>query len=58
MEGGERMVDMEIFQLIGNFGFPIALAVYLLVRFEAKIDGLKHAINHLADNLAGLKNNK
>jgi len=52
------MVDMEIFQLIGNFGFPIALAVYLLVRFEAKIDGLKHAINHLADHLAGLKNNK
>lgn len=49
---------MEIFQLIGNFGFPMALAVYLLVRFEVKIDGLKKSIDNLSNNLAVLKNSK
>lgn len=32
---------------IGNFGFPLVLAVYLLLRFEKKIESLTEAINQL-----------
>ncbi|TKI67818.1 YvrJ family protein [Lysinibacillus mangiferihumi] len=49
------MVETEVFQLIGNFGFPIAITIYLLVRFEGKIEGLRNAIDNLTDHLAGLK---
>lgn len=29
---------------IGNYGFPIAVSVYLLVRIEKKLDDLTEAI--------------
>lgn len=41
---GESLV-----QLIGNFGFPIAVTIYLLHRFERKIEALEVAIRTLAD---------
>lgn len=31
----------------GNLGFPALLAIYLLVRFESKLDNLTRAIEHL-----------
>jgi len=34
--------------LIGNVGFPIAVAGYLLVRMEAKLDKLTEAISGLS----------
>ena len=37
---------------VGNFGFPLVLAVYLLLRFEKKIESLTEAIydlKHVAD---------
>ena len=34
--------------LITNTGFPIAVASYLLIRFETKIDGLSKAISDLS----------
>lgn len=34
--------------LITNAGFPIAVASYLLIRFENKIDALSQAINTLS----------
>ncbi|KRT87132.1 MULTISPECIES: YvrJ family protein [Bacillus] len=37
----------EIITAVGNFGFPLVLAVYLLLRFEKKIESLTEAINHL-----------
>ncbi|WP_445491494.1 YvrJ family protein [Niallia sp. 03133] len=37
----------EIVKLIGNFGFPIVITVYLLYRFEQKIDKLETAIVEL-----------
>ena len=49
------MLETEIFQLIGNSGFPIAITIYLLVRFERKKEGLKDSIDNFADHLAGLK---
>ena len=31
-------------QLIGNTGFPIAIAVYLLLRVEKRLEELKNAV--------------
>lgn len=43
------MLDEQSFvQLVGNFGFPIVITMYLLHRFEKKIEGLEHAIQSLA----------
>jgi hypothetical protein len=33
--------------LVTNVGFPIAVATYLLIRFESKIDGLTQSIDQL-----------
>ncbi|MFF2178040.1 YvrJ family protein [Lysinibacillus sp. NPDC058147] len=35
--------------LIGNFGFPIAITVYLFIRFERKIDKLETTIKELSE---------
>ncbi|MFA5384794.1 MAG: YvrJ family protein [Eubacteriales bacterium] len=37
-----------ILQAIGNVGFPIAVAAYLLVRIENKLEGLAASITSLA----------
>ncbi|WP_214483060.1 YvrJ family protein [Bacillus sp. SM2101] len=42
---------VEFIPLIGNFGFPIALVVYLLIRFENKIESLEQSINNLAESM-------
>lgn len=43
-------VDMAtLVSFIGNFGFPLVLAVYLLLRFEKKIELLTQAINDLKE---------
>ncbi|MCM3006829.1 YvrJ family protein [Priestia koreensis] len=33
--------------MIGNFGFPIAITIYLFIRFEKKIEKLEVAITDL-----------
>jgi len=38
----------EIIQIVQNVGFPIAIAMYLLVVFGAKIDRLSDAVEKLA----------
>ncbi len=38
----------EILVSFGNFGFPMVVSVYLLVRVEQKIDSLSLSINSLA----------
>ncbi|MFJ7408945.1 MULTISPECIES: YvrJ family protein [unclassified Lysinibacillus] len=35
--------------IIGNFGFPIALTVYLFIRFEKKLENLELSINKLSE---------
>lgn len=35
--------------ILGNFGFPIAITIYLFVRFEKKIDKLELAITELGE---------
>ena len=40
--------------LIGNFGFPIAITVYLFIRFERKIDKLEAVIMELSEVIKSL----
>ncbi|MBJ7950111.1 YvrJ family protein [Bacillus cereus group sp. N24] len=35
--------------LIGNYGFPIALTIYLLIRFEKKLEKLTDSIIELKE---------
>ena len=37
----------QVTTLIENLGFPIVLSIYLLIRFEKKIDSLNESINAL-----------
>lgn len=39
----------NILQAVGNVGFPIAVAAYLLVRIESKLEALAASITWLAE---------
>lgn len=41
----------QIFAMIENLGFPIVLSMYLLIRFEKKIDSLNQTINTLNETI-------
>lgn len=41
----------EMFNHIANFGFPMVLSIYLLVRLEGKIDNLSASIQKLSLSL-------
>jgi hypothetical protein len=45
---------IDLVQIIGNVGFPIVITIYLLHRFEKKIESLEYAVQ----TLANLVNNK
>lgn len=42
------MDNQALVGIIQNFGFPIAISLYLLVRMEKKIDLLSNSISELA----------
>jgi len=42
----------EMVKFIGNFGFPIALSVYLLVRIEGKLTEIYKSITELGKAVA------
>lgn len=42
----------ELLKAIANWGFPIVVSVYLLVRIETKIDQLETAIKELSLTIA------
>ncbi|MES9699973.1 MULTISPECIES: YvrJ family protein [Bacillus] len=44
--------------LIGNFGFPLVLATYLLLRMERKIESLTDAINELHNYIESERKSK
>lgn len=44
----------EIISQVANFGFPIVLSVYLLVRVESKLEKLTESINELSKNIASM----
>jgi len=39
----------DIVVLIGNFGFPVAVSIYLLVRLEGKLETLTESIHSLSE---------
>lgn len=54
--GKEETIRMdEIFKLVGNFGFPIVVSAYLLVRIEGKLGELTQSITELAKAIAIIK---
>ncbi|HHV81359.1 TPA: YvrJ family protein [bacterium] len=42
----------ELLKAIANWGFPIVVSVYLLVKIEAKLDALEQAIKDLSLTIA------
>ncbi|PFA68119.1 YvrJ family protein [Bacillus sp. AFS015802] len=45
-------MDYSVFvQLLGNFGFPIAVTLFLLVKLEKKLEQLELAIHALSKSL-------
>jgi len=42
----------EIWVQVGNYGFPMLVAIYLLVRVERKLDALTAAITRLEQVLS------
>jgi hypothetical protein len=42
----------DFLKAIANLGFPIAVATYLLIRIEGKLDNLSSSINQLATILS------
>ncbi|MDB4896158.1 MAG: YvrJ family protein [Firmicutes bacterium] len=46
----------ELLKAIGNFGFPMVVSVYLLIRVEARLDRLANSITELDAGLRSLQN--
>lgn len=44
--------------IIGNFGFPIAITIYLFIRFERKLGDLEKVITNLSETIKQLTNNQ
>lgn len=44
----------DIISQVANFGFPIVLSVYLLVRVEGKLEKLTESINELSKTIASM----
>lgn len=42
----------ELLKAIANWGFPMVISVYLLVRIESKLDSLEQAIKELSLTIA------
>jgi hypothetical protein len=47
-------LSMDLLTTINNVGFPIAVSVYLLVRFEGKLEALTLSINDLSTTIKNL----
>lgn len=45
----------NIATMIANLGFPIAISIYLLIRIEAKMQGLTDSINELSKNILNIR---
>lgn len=49
--------EVDLFQMIGNFGFPIVITIYLFHRFEKKIERLEQVIQELSKVISSNKTN-
>lgn len=41
----------EILKAVSNYGFPMVVAIYLLIRFETKLDSLATCITELNQSI-------
>jgi hypothetical protein len=46
-----------LYTTVANLGFPIAIAFYLLIRVEAKLETLTTSINNLSINIEKFNRN-
>lgn len=44
----------DLIEVVGNFGFPIAVTAYLLVRIESKLSQLTESIHQLTTAIKGM----
>ena len=49
------METTEVFSFIKDFGFPVVLSWFLLVRMENKLAGLTEVIGELSCNIATMR---
>ena len=49
------MDTTEVFSFIKDFGFPVVLSWFLLVRMEDRLAGLTEVIGELSCNIAALR---
>ena len=49
------METAEVFSFIKDFGFPVVLSWFLLVRVENKLAGLTDVIGELSCNIAAMR---
>ncbi|MDI7740729.1 YvrJ family protein [Lysinibacillus fusiformis] len=49
------MLDEQLINLICNNGFPIVVSIYLLLRFERKIECLEQSIQDLRVEMYSLR---
>ncbi len=55
MKRGRDMETTELFSFIKDFGFPVVLSWFLLVRMENKLAGLTEVIGELSCNIAAMR---
>lgn len=48
----------ELFKLITNYGFPVVVSIYLLVRLENRIASLEKSIIILTEKIENLADRK
>ncbi|MDD7762221.1 MAG: YvrJ family protein [Firmicutes bacterium] len=48
----------EIFEVLSNQAFPIVISIYLLTRFESKMDALRIGIEALTNEIRLLVNER
>jgi hypothetical protein len=44
----------DLLKLITNYGFPVVVSIYLLVRLEGRIAGLEKAITILTEKIENM----
>jgi hypothetical protein len=54
-QGGRDMDATEVFSFIKDFGFPVVLSWFLLVRMEDRLAGLTEVIGELSCNIAAMR---
>lgn len=49
-------METELLNQVAQYGFPIVISMYLLVRMEQKIESLTNVIKELSYNISAITN--